>query len=246
MRVLITGGTSVLARAIADQLSSAQGVTEVRTTDRRGQNADIRNASKNFFHCTLGDDEATAALVAGMDQIIHLEPFVDDSAADGDEWVDHATRCTYNLLHAAAVAGCKRCVCVSSLAVFNSTDRDYAISPGWRTQPRPVKGELGPHLSEFVCREFAHVGAIAVAVARIGDLVESSTPLTERPRFWVRKADAVSGLVELVTAAPPPAEDQGFFVGGGTANMCARMQQPLRLLHLHLIHLRLLSQVSPP
>jgi hypothetical protein len=58
---------------------------------------------------------------------------------------------------------------VSSLAVFNAVDADYVISSNWKARPRPVPAELGPHLAEFVCREFAHAGVISVAIARVGE-----------------------------------------------------------------------------
>ena len=222
MKVLVTGGNSELGQEIAAVLAAQQGV-EVRLTDRRPASGDIRNILYEFWLNALSDDQSTHALVEGIDQVIHTEPFAAELHADSDDdWVDVCTRGTYNLLHAACLAGVSRFICVSSLAVFNSIDTDFVVTTGWKAQPRPVAAELGPHLAEFVCREFAHAGAISIAVARLGALVKSGAgapSLAQRPRFWVRTADAVSGLVDLLTAEPPPAADQGFFTGGGTKNI---------------------------
>jgi nucleoside-diphosphate-sugar epimerase len=117
MKVLITGANGDLGAALAASLTGAAAVSEVRLTDRTPQRTDVRNASDNFWQNTLGDDASTSALVQGIDQIVHTEPLVCDGGESGDEWLDRACRCTYNLLHAAAVAGVSRVVwCVPPMS----------------------------------------------------------------------------------------------------------------------------------
>jgi hypothetical protein len=63
---------------------------------------------------------------------------------------------------------------------------------------------------------------VAVWWLRAGGLVDSTNtpPPADRPRFWIRTADAVSGVSELLLQEAPPADqDGGFFVGGGVRNI---------------------------
>ena len=64
MRVLITGAASPLAMAIADSLRTDH---QVRLTDREEISTDLE-----FVRSDLGHDEATDALVQGIDAIVHL------------------------------------------------------------------------------------------------------------------------------------------------------------------------------
>lgn len=221
MKVLITGSNNPLGTAVAQQLSHTH---ELRLTDRTPRVGDSRSDPLKdvpFWLCTLSHDDSTKALVSGIDQIIHTEPFnLPDDLGEGDVWADLACRCTYNLLHAAAEQGVSRLLCISTMSIFNAVDPGYVVSTGWRPQPRPLANELGPHLAEFTCREFANVGAIAIAVARIGTLVNPAlVPQPARPRFWSKLEDAAQGVVDLLTAAQPSPANEGFFVGGGTSNM---------------------------
>ena len=64
MRVLITGAASPLAIAIADSLRTDH---QVSLTDREEISTDLE-----FVRSSLGHDEATDALVQGVDAIVHL------------------------------------------------------------------------------------------------------------------------------------------------------------------------------
>ena len=71
--VLVTGGRSQLAQAIANRLVVA-GHT-VRLTDRPGgSRAGSYPRTITWVECSLDADEHTARLVEGVAQIIHLEP----------------------------------------------------------------------------------------------------------------------------------------------------------------------------
>ena len=225
MRVLLTGSNTAFGSALAEHLSALEGC-ELRLTDRTEQPGDPRTRLPDpFWLSQLDDSEATHALLDGVDQIIHAEPFAaGDMPLEDDAWCDIPSRCTYNLLHAAAEVGVSRVICLSSMAVFNSVDERYVVSANWQAAPRPTPAELGPHLAEFVCREFANSDAIPVAVARLGaPLDPDAVELGERPRFWVATEQAVEEVASLLFEQAPAPEagdgNSGFFVGGGTANM---------------------------
>ena len=62
-------------------------------------------AGGEHVQCALDDDEETATLLAGVDQLVHVEPALPLPASGGDNtWLDLATRCSYNLLRAAAAS----------------------------------------------------------------------------------------------------------------------------------------------
>ena len=109
--------------ALAEHLSALEGC-ELRLTDRTEQPGDPRTRLPDpFWLSQLDDSEATHALLDGVDQIIHAEPFAaGDMPLEDDAWCDIPSRCTYNLLHAAAEVGVSRVICLSSMAVFNSVD----------------------------------------------------------------------------------------------------------------------------
>jgi|EP01046_Picozoa_sp_COSAG06_P037571 nucleoside-diphosphate-sugar epimerase len=228
MRVLLTGCNTPFGSALAEYLSSLEGC-ELRLTDRTEQPGDPRTRLPDeFWLSQLDDSESTHALLAGVDQVIHAEPLVagDASLLEEDAWCDISTRCTYNLCHAAAELGVSRVICLSSMSVFNSVDARYVTpGPNWQARPRPTPAELGPHLAEFVCREFANSDAVPVAVARLGEPLDDpdSVPLASRPRFWTATKTAVEAVSAMLFEQPPPPGagdgNSGFFVGGGVANM---------------------------
>jgi nucleoside-diphosphate-sugar epimerase len=239
MRVLLTGSNTPFGAALAAHLSAQEGC-ELRLTDRTEQPGDPRTRLPDpFWLSSLDDSESTHALLDGIDQVIHAEPISPTvtGALEGDAWCDISARCTYNLLHAAAELGVSRCICLSSMGVFNSVSTDYVTpGPNWAAQPRPCPAELGPHLAEFVCREFANSAAIRVAVARLGaPLDPDAIPVSDRPRYWVDLSSAVEQITTLLFSRPPPPEagngNSGFFVGGGISNMYHPHRQIFTISH---------------
>ena len=63
----------------------------------------------------------------------------------------------------------RRVVVVSCLDVFERYGADLAVDENFMPRPTMSPTQLGPHLTEFLAREFAHThGALDVTVARIG------------------------------------------------------------------------------
>ena len=203
MNILITSAASALAADLAATFASEHNV---RLTD-------VRDVSTPFpfVRSDLGHAAATDRLVEDVDVLIHLaecySKFADgstDNAADSaNRLIDYQTRCTYNLLLAASEAGISRCIYASSLSLFTGCEEDWAVDEHWRPRPSPETSILAQHLGEFVCREFAREGRIAITCLRLGKL-EQTDHMSAQPRdpMWLARADAVHAL-QCALAAPP-------------------------------------------
>jgi nucleoside-diphosphate-sugar epimerase len=141
-----------------------------------------------------GQTEAFA-LCRGVETIV-LAPATAD-AEGGRAWLDSCTRGTYDLLCAAAEASVQRVVVLSTLDLFLAYPAAFKVGADWRPRPSTVPAQLGPHLAEFVAREFARGSHLCVAVVRLGHVGDAAQ------RFWIA-ADAVAAqLVKFVTSPGP-------------------------------------------
>ncbi|MFH1568239.1 MAG: NAD(P)-dependent oxidoreductase, partial [Gemmatimonadota bacterium] len=193
MRVLLTGAATELGRLLAAGLRADH---HLRLSDAADLVTDLE-----FARCGLGHDEATDHLVAGIEAIVYPVP-AHPAGAPATEWLDASTRCTYNLLLAAAEAGVRRVVVLSTLDILRAYDPDLAVAEDWRPRPTCEADELGPHLAEMVAREFAHSGRLEVVVLRLGHLVEAEAArrLPYDP-MWVDGRDVV-GAVRVALEQP--------------------------------------------
>lgn len=199
--ILVTGGTSVLAQAIAARLV-ADGHA-VRLTDRPGSKAPAvaSESGVEWVECALDANQDTDDAVRGVSQIVHVEPVLQEL----DDWIDTCGRCVYNLLWAASDAGVSRCCVLSSMDLFLPYDPDIGVKFNFEPLPSTEPGVLGPHLSEFAAREFAMCGALQVVAARLGTLLSeppSAQELSEGAhRWWVTVDEAAEELSAAATAA---------------------------------------------
>ena len=205
MNILITAGASALAQNLAEALAPEHSVllTDTRTVATR----------RPFVECKLGHGKETDRLVAGVDVLIHLAAAVTDltegtagNTEQGANWlIDYHTRCTYNLLHAASEAGVSRCLYASSLRLFAGCDEDWAVDERWRPRPSAEPPVLAQHLGEFICREFAREGRIAVTCLRLGERGKSGDGLGQpHDSTWLAPADAVHAFACALAAPPEP------------------------------------------
>ena len=111
MRVLITGAASPLGQAIAARLRTDY---QVRLTDREEISTDLE-----FVRSDLGHDEATDALVQGVDAIVHLAYAPRPNDGEND-WLDINSRRHYNMLLAASEAGVPSALIISTLQICSS------------------------------------------------------------------------------------------------------------------------------
>jgi nucleoside-diphosphate-sugar epimerase len=163
MQLLITSAASSRSQGLAVALRAAH---TVRLTDRVHVDSEVE-----FARCSLDHDFATNLLVRGMEAIIHVaEPLPGDNEIGQ---IDFLTRCTYNLLWAAAEEGVRRVIYLSSLALLEQYDPAYLITEQWRPRPTTAAPLLAKHLGESVCREFAREHKLEVVVLRLGQVVEA-------------------------------------------------------------------------
>jgi len=186
MRVLITGAASPLAKAIADSLCTDH---QVSLTDKEQISTDLE-----FVRSDLGHDEATDALVQGIDAIVHLAyaPRPNDGE---NEWLDVNSRRHYNLLLAASEADVSFALVISTLDLFQPYDVGMTVGEHWQPQPNTSPAQLGAHLAEFTAREFAHSNALDVAVLRLGHVVLSEEVAEQAyDPMWVDQRDAARAV----------------------------------------------------
>ncbi|MDQ3702304.1 MAG: NAD-dependent epimerase/dehydratase family protein [Chloroflexota bacterium] len=211
MKVALTGGRSPLGIVSREALGGTHEVAVASEGDLR--------------------DEAFATeVVAGADALIHLAPLYPDlpTGAGEREALDHATRGTYVLLHAAVAAGVRRVVLGSTLALFERYPACWAVGEAW--QPLPDVGDV-PQLTAFLAEEsakqFARIEPLMVVCLRFGHIVDTKSSAGQRydPR-WLHvddAAQAVSAALTVTPAARPPGTTgeprQGWWVyhipGGG-------------------------------
>ncbi|MCY4411943.1 MAG: NAD-dependent epimerase/dehydratase family protein [Caldilineaceae bacterium] len=159
MQILITSARHERCAALADYLAQFH---EIRLTER----AHVETAHE-FVLSALGHDRSTNLLTRGMDAIIHaVEPLPDE---DVSAQLDAATRCTYNLLMAAAQEGVSQVVLLSTLELMADYPAGYRVQETWRPLPRTQPPTLTKHLAEQVSREFAREGSLGIKILRLGE-----------------------------------------------------------------------------
>ena len=159
MRILITSASHDRSAALANHLAQHY---EVRLTERTHVETE-----HEFALSGLGHDNSTNLLTRGIDAIIHsVEPLPEE---DVSSQLDAATRCTYNLLMAAAEEGVRQVILLSTLELMAAYPRGYRVTETWRPLPTTQPPTLTKHMAEQVSREFAREGSLAVAVLRLGE-----------------------------------------------------------------------------
>ncbi len=161
MNILITQGSSRLARSLAGHLAASH---TVRLTVTGGE-----VAHGDAVVCDLHHDAATDELVSGVDAIIHVgyDPGLDLS--DATALLDYYTRRTYNLLTSAANAGVERFIYLSTLRLLEDYEENLTVTERWRPLPPSEDAQLlACHLGEIVSKEFARDRLIDVATIRLG------------------------------------------------------------------------------
>ena len=197
MNILITSAASILAQQVATALSEEH---TIRLTELHNVESDF-----DFVRSALGHDEATNELVRGIDVIIHIAEIPPDLLAEADQpdnyAIDYQTRCTYNLLTAAAEEGVKRFIYASTLRLFEQHGENWTVTESWRPRPSVDSFVLSKHLGEFTCREFARERKINVTCLRLGNLVTAETAATtEYDSGWLEINDAVTAFQGALTS----------------------------------------------
>src|SRR5438067_13219831 len=133
MRILITGASSRLGRAIAAQRGEEHSL-------RLMDSVPVEPEGKaEFFQGSLLDPDDAWKAVRGMDALIHTgEPPPDlpvDALPREQRLLDLATRGTHVLFKAAVEAGVKRLLYAGTLGVVAAYPDDRYISELWKPLP---------------------------------------------------------------------------------------------------------------
>ena len=191
MKILITSAASRLSQRLAVALSESH---QVRLTELMPVETE-----HEFVACDLGHEEATDALVEGIDAIVHVAELPASVLAESEQpenrMIDFQTRCTYNLLNAASDAGISHAIYASSLRLFEQHDEDWTVTEWWRPAPTTEADVLAKHLGEFTVREFARERRISVTLLRLGTLVTAEEAAGQRlDTSWLEIDDAVQAF----------------------------------------------------
>ncbi|MFZ1757178.1 MAG: NAD(P)-dependent oxidoreductase [Caldilineaceae bacterium] len=158
MHILLTSAASSLAQRLAEQLAADH---TLRLTERQ-----MLVSEHEFVLSSLGHDASTNLLVRGMDAIVHVDAMPADT--DTGAQIDQSTRCTYNLLLAAAAEGVRRVVYLSTLELMAAYD-GYLYDTRWQPRPTTAPPTLTKSLGESTCKEFARESKVAVTVLRLAN-----------------------------------------------------------------------------
>lgn len=195
MDILITGAASLLGKALAERLSASSS-HRLRLTDRTRLRTRF-----DFRQSKLGHGAATDDLVEGVDTIVHNPDPGKASAPSPADWLDACTRCTYNLFAAAAEAGVRRVIYLSSLDLFLPYDEDMAVTENWRPRPTTDPAVMAPYLGEFIAEEFCQEGDFSLVCLRLGHVVERRE-VEGQPYdpLWLDVEDAAAAIAAALDA----------------------------------------------
>ena len=160
MNVLINGSPTAIGRTVVDQLADS------------GHNLRLTSMApydeQDVVVCSLEHDETTDELVAGIDAIINVG-YQDEVEMPVSFHLDYYTRRTYNLLWAAANAGVKRVINLSTLRLMEAYEENLVVTELWRS--KPVASDINllcAHLVEIICKEYARDRKFEVVNLRLG------------------------------------------------------------------------------
>ena len=192
-RILITCASHPLAMTLARLLAKDH---RIRITDR-----DPVSSSFEFIRSAFDKPEETAALVQGVDAIVHV---AESSSGDNDrQTLDWLSRGTYHLLEAASKARVPKAIFLSTLDLMTAYDANYTVSESWRPRPTTDVRVLGKYLGEVVCREFARDRKIRAMTLRLGKVVKfADTAGQPFDPIWVDEEDVAHAVARAVATTP--------------------------------------------
>ncbi len=155
-----------------------------------------------FTQSELEPGEALDALVREVGTIVVAGP--PTAAEDEFQQVDAGPRQLFHLLHAAASAGVRRVIYLSSLELVSGYDPAYMVDEDWRPWGEIDRGYLPLQLGEFCCREFARERKLQVVVLRLGSLVTPETePPAEERQVVLQERDLLQAVRQAIEAESP-------------------------------------------
>jgi predicted dehydrogenase/nucleoside-diphosphate-sugar epimerase len=172
LRIAVTGGTGFLGRKVVEQLLREPGV-QVRVLSRRHPAPWEAVRDVEHLRVDLARDALHESLI-GVDAVVHC------AAATAGGWEAHQASsldATERLLHAAAEAGVRRVIHVSSLAVLSKPTGGQLVSE--ETPLEPDSRRSGPYVwgkleSEHLAARIAEAQELQLNIVRPGAVVDYS------------------------------------------------------------------------
>lgn len=175
-RVFITGADGFIGRALADRLGELGA--QVSGVDLRA------NPTRGILAGSTTDPDQWAEALQGIDTVIHTAAIVSNAASLDDAWEVNVLG-TRRVLTAAAAAGVRRFVHVSSIAAFSF---DYPDGVD-ETYPVRVCGHSYPDTrvnSEAVVMTAHAAGEIDATIVRPGDVYGPGSVWVREPLKMIR------------------------------------------------------------
>jgi nucleoside-diphosphate-sugar epimerase len=194
MRILITGADTPLGELAAEALG---GEHDLKT-------AGAASAGRpGYRQADLLRPEEAAALVEGVDAVLHLAPYQppsDDAAA-----LLGSGQGTFVLLHAALKAGVRRVVLASRLELMDYP-AEWVVDETWQPRPEATAASLAPYMAELTLREFVRaepLEGICLRFGPLGDAPDGTTP-ADAAAALRRAIEMDLGARKHARWAPPP------------------------------------------
>ena len=160
---------------------------------------DFAIGSHRFVRLDMADKKELAALVKGIDVVVHLAgiPFADSSF---DELLHNNILATTYLLEAAANAQCKRVVFASSTQAIEGYPLNQQITSGMPVMPANLFG-VSKCYGEALCAFYSAQRGLSCIVLRIGVFkLPDDHDLLNTPNLstWLSPHDAVQLLQRAI------------------------------------------------
>ena len=228
MRILITGASSRLARALVDVLKDDHRLRLLDSVP-----VDVEGDVEVLQGSILDPDDAWRA-VRGIDAVIHTgEPppgLPSDELERDRALIDLATRGTHVLLSAAVEAGVRKCVYAGSLEIFSPYPDDVYISERWKPLPSHQTAQIARYLGEIVCREFSRAHFITATSLRLGKLVREEEVTGHAPDLlWLDYRDAAQAFACALKR--DSSNDPAWTRRWEVYHICADIPNPKYLIH---------------
>ncbi|MCU1739755.1 MULTISPECIES: NAD-dependent epimerase/dehydratase family protein [Pseudomonas] len=161
LKVLLTGACGRIGKTF---FQATQHHYHFVLADRH--QPDFAIGEHRFVRLDMADKEELAALVDGIDVVVHLAgiPFADSSF---EELLPNNILATTYLLEAAANAQCKRVVFASSAQTIEGYPVDRQITPGMPVMPANLYG-VSKCYGEALCAFYSARHRLSTIVLRIG------------------------------------------------------------------------------